>query len=192
MTGQVSDLFLLRGEEYAVAGLSAGEPFDPRAVGLTPSMASTACWRGYQTFLALADGHLVLDALAVNLVEPDDGHRRIAGPPIDGVSPVEPKDGYLLNNLYEGLARRLAYTGGMLLARDFIQERYVHMGFQSPWSYATVLELLFEDGALVAEHDRSERMEVLRAAVDAAGPLLDPRDDAQARALIERSFDRSY
>ncbi|MEM4721362.1 MAG: hypothetical protein QXT73_04810 [Candidatus Methanomethylicaceae archaeon] len=43
---------------------------------------------------------------------------------------------------------RVPFIGKLRLAKDFIQELYVHMGFQKPSAYQTVLDLLFEEGYL--------------------------------------------
>jgi hypothetical protein len=54
MTAQINDKFLYRNREYAVAGISEGDVFDPALLGLEPAGTSTACWRGYQAIFALA------------------------------------------------------------------------------------------------------------------------------------------
>jgi len=43
----------------------------------------------------------------------------------------------------------IEYTGSILLADDFIRERCVHMGFQSPLSYRKVIEFNFQDGHFI-------------------------------------------
>ncbi|MCU0534809.1 MAG: hypothetical protein MUD14_13030 [Hydrococcus sp. Prado102] len=44
----------------------------------------------------------------------------------------------------------------------FIQDLYVHLGFQPAYKYKTVLELIFDGGELIDEADKSEEMERFR------------------------------
>jgi len=130
MTAQINDTFRYRNHEYAVAGISEGELFDPSLLDLEPAGTCTACWRGYQAVFALSDSHLVLDTLHVNLLKPGDVYEREEGPEINGVKPGGPRgERDWFNNHYEGLDYHLEYTGGLLLADGFIKELYVHMGF---------------------------------------------------------------
>lgn len=197
MTAQIDDMFRYRKREYAVAGISEGELFDPSLLGVKPAGAGTACWRGYQAVFALSGSRLVLDTLHVVLLKPGEGYEPEEGPLINGVKPGEPQGEYYdwFNNYYEGLNYHLEYTGGLLLADGFIKELYVHMGFHPAWKYERVVELIFDAGILKEEFDRSERMAEIRQR------FLEPRaeDDSHRRPtedeilrFVERAFDRSY
>jgi hypothetical protein len=197
MTAQINDRFRHCGAEYSLAGISEGELFDPSILDLKPAMASTACWRGYQAIFAVLDSRLVLDTLHVNLPEGErEECRSVQGPAINGVAPTGSREGFdFFNNHYEGLDYYLEYSGGLLIADGFIYDLYVHMGFHPPWKYKTVIELVFEDGVLRKEFDRSERMAKVRQL------MLDfPKDDGDRRIpnrdeiqqFVERAFDRSY
>jgi hypothetical protein len=48
MTAQIDDTFRYRWRQYAVAGVSDGELFDPSLLDLKPAGTCSACWRGYQ------------------------------------------------------------------------------------------------------------------------------------------------
>lgn len=196
MTAQIDDRFVFRGRDYSVAGISEGFLFDPFVLGLHPVGTCTACWRGFQAYYAISDGHLVLDALHVNLLEDGPGFVRVEGPSVNGVTPSAQTDTRdVFNNHYEGLEYPLEYTGGVLLADGFIQELYVHMGFHPAWKYEAVVELVFAGGILTAEYDRSERMAEIRRMLAAGGaPGGPPHEpgEADVREFIERSFDRRY
>ena len=58
--------------------------------------------------------------------------------------------------VYMDVGVRLTFTGKIRIAADFIGELYVHMGFQKPSAFETVIDLSFEDGLLVSTEDRSE------------------------------------
>jgi hypothetical protein len=196
MTAQIDDTFRYQKREYAVAGISEGELFDPSLVDLIPSGTCTACWRGYQAVFALSGSRLVLDALHVNLLKPGEGYEREEGPLINGVKPDESRGEYdWFNNHYEGLEYHLEYTGGLLLADGFIKELYVHMGFHPAWKYERVVELIFDAGILMQEFDRSTQMAEIRQRFLEPQAANDsdrmPTEDEIAQ-FVERAFDRSY
>ncbi len=196
MTAQIDDTFQYHSAEYSVAGISKDKLFDPAIFKLKPMAASTACWRGYQAVFGISDSHLILDALYVNLCKEGEGFQRKQGPVINGIKPITSRGKHdFFNNHYKGLNYRLEYTGGLLLADGFIQDLYVHMGFHPAWKYNTVMELIFENGILTGEFDRSERMAEIRQMIPAS------RDDQERermptkdeiRAFVQRAFDRTY
>ena len=57
----------------------------------------------------------------------------------------------------------VAFTGGLMLGREFVGQGYRTMGSDPPWLYATVHDLTFEDGWLVDSIDRSAEMASARA-----------------------------
>lgn len=201
MTTQIDDKFKYKGKEYSVAGISEPELIDPSsAFGLEPLSVCTACWRGYQACFAVIDSHLVLDDLYVYLFSAEQSEdsdlqeNSVEGeiPEINDVSPIKLEDMDSFNTLYRGLNYQLDYTGGLLIADGFIQGLYVHMGFQKPWKYETVIELLFEEGKLIKKIDQSEKMAEFRE------NLLDPDNTEQQPGYesisqyVDESFDRSY
>jgi len=164
MTAQIPDQYRYEGEVYYLVGLD-GEPiYKPSDFGITTKMASTACWRGYQMFYDCKDGALILDEM----------HARTKDKiPVNGVTPSESVDGDHLsffNTFYENLGLKTNFTGSLLLAKDFITEMYVHMGFPSPDAFRTVLEIHVKDGNIIEVKDLSEMMEERRK----SGGLIKP------------------
>ena len=195
MTAQFNDIFRLKGTEYALAGISGGNLFDPVEFGLNPFMASTACWRGYVATFAIADAQLVLDTLHVNLPpEISAARNQPNGPIINGIQPTPPTNGLnLFNNEYKGLNYRMDYTGSLLLGREFIRELYVHMGFHPAWKYKTVIELTFEKGLLISELDRSTWAEETRQrAQKESANVGTPSTREAITNFVKRAFDRRY
>jgi hypothetical protein len=196
MTAQINDIFRYEGTAYAVAGISEGELFNPATFGMRPAMASTACWRGYQAVFALRDAELVLADLHVNLLQEGEGFRRKAGPAINGVPPTDIEEkSHFFNNHYEGLNLPLDYSGGLLLADGFIRELYVHMGFHPAWKYERVIELVFANGRLSNEFDRSAKMAEIRQlfrATREAEEAGETQSLEEIHAFVARAFDRSY
>lgn len=91
------------------------------------------------------------------------------GPPIFGVLPTY--SGGFSGGIaeYHSLNELIPFSGGILAARDFIQEHYVHMGFHPVWKYRSIRELVFDSGALIVDNDRSIQMAELRAKLPATG-----------------------
>jgi hypothetical protein len=204
MTAQIDDLFRHRRALYSLAGISEGELFDISALGLEPVPTCTACWRGYQALFAVSRSRLVLDRLDVNLMR-GGGEAGSAwaetmepevGPVINGVSPSLAEGEYdLFNNHYTGLKYPLVYSGGVLLAKGFIEDLYVHMGFHPAWKYRTVIELLFDAGVLKEEFVRSDQMAEIRTLITGSSAGLESNREQtfdEITRFIDRAFDRSY
>ncbi|MHC4661293.1 MAG: hypothetical protein ACYS8W_06350 [Planctomycetota bacterium] len=155
MTAQIPDTFLFRRRKYDLIGMTGDEElFDPRSAGMEPVSPHTACWRGFYATYRINKKGVFLDRLAVYLGE--DGDYR----PVNGITHVMDEDAHMA--VYRKINLRIPFTGKMRLARDFIEELYVHMGFQKASAYRTVFDLTFEDGRLVAENDRSDEIEKKR------------------------------
>jgi len=156
MTAQIPDQFQYEGEAYYLVGLEGGTLYKPLDFGISTQMASTACWRGYQMFYDCRDGVLILDHMYART---DD---KIV---VNGVTPTESGNGDQMgffNTFYENLVLKTKYTGSILIAKDFISEMYVHMGFQSPDSFKTVLEIHVKEGNIIEVRDLSGKMEERR------------------------------
>lgn len=190
MTAQVNDTFHYMGKDYTLAEIHGSRLFHPADVGLEPQGACTACWRGYTASFAVVDSHLVLDRLWVSINR--DGSNG-TGPAIDGVNPTN-MDGELsflgFNNCYEGLNRRLRYTGWLLITDGFISDLYSHMGFHPAWKYERGYNLTFKDGRLIRAMDCSEALECRRRAEIES--LDADKGQGSAVARILRAFSRDH
>ena len=81
---------------------------------------------------------------------------------------------------YDGLREPIRFSGGLLLGEGFIEKLYVHMGFHPAWKYKTVREVIFEEGRVTEDLDRSREMKDLRARLTSE-PLQPGLGDGQAR-----------
>jgi hypothetical protein len=153
LIGQISDEFRYNGEEYSLVGINGEGLPVPSDFGMRTKMASTACWRGYQMFYDFVDGELILDGMFVNT---DDAKS------VNGVKPGVSKDSSGFNYIYKNIGLRTNFPGRILIGRDFVQEMYVHMGFQSAESYRDVLEFEVENGNIVNVVNLAEVMEQRR------------------------------
>ena len=159
MTGQIADKFIYRGAAYDMIGVRGGELITPEQFGMTPTAGCTACWRGFYVTYELTSEGLYLRELT--LYEKNDNYK-----PIDGVMPVPVGrnmfDWKIGDMSYSNLNVRVPFTGKIRIAKDFIEERYVHMGFQAPSAYKTVHDVTLKDGKVVDILDRSREVEKLR------------------------------
>jgi hypothetical protein len=165
MTAQFPDQFLINETEYSIAGIHGEPPFDPVKLGMHPISTCTACWRGYVAGFALREDQLVLARLSIQLGKLEEGSAFIpqVGPEINGREPALPVDRHaMFNNVYDPLDLPLQFDGGLLIARDFIQELYVHMGFHPAWKFNEVWELVFDGGHLESAENVSDKVAVLR------------------------------
>ncbi len=158
MTAQVSSSFELDHEHYVIAGVCGEGLYEPVDHGFIPFSADTGCWSGYVCGYGLQGQQLVLKDLSIN------HHllKAIAPPLVNGrePEPSETHTRFLFN--YKNVDLPLSFEGGLLIARDFIHELYVHMGFHPAWKYRHVLELEFVEGHLVKQTDVSTRLNEFR------------------------------
>jgi hypothetical protein len=186
MTAQFSDPVKYRGKRYAIAGKNGTGLFDPATHGLNPVGKCSACWRGFVCTYAVERGELLLDALAVCLDEP--------APALLGAPPGPDEGGNrLFDAVYQGLNHRVPYTGGLLLADGFIKELYVHMGFHPAWKYREVHEVVFRNGSVVQEADRSKEIAEFRR--ELGDHPLEPGSGAKRAEIkrwIEQCFSQEY
>lgn len=54
------------------------------------------------------------------------------------------------------------YSGSLFIATELNEELHAPMGFDPPWNYSIVFELIFENGKLLSSHNRADEMTKLR------------------------------
>lgn len=185
MTAQAGDRFTYNNLEYSVVALSGPVQFDPKDYGITPEAICTACWNGYWCDYNISDKGLILQNLYINS---KDGYY----PEINGVG-VEKENGKKRHNmghhLYKDIGLPIAYSGKIVAGRDFMNQYYIHMGYQRAWAYKILLEFVFEAGALAETIDHSAAAASLREELQTAGDdISSPRSEDEIRKFVEDSF----
>jgi len=146
-----------------VSSTGRGYIFEPENYGFKPRSTCTASHRGFRSVFGLSQGHFSLIQLDISLFSvEEDGWVPVKGMPLNGVEPIFGQSSSLFNNMYRDVGISLDYSGTILIADDFVQELYVHMGFPMAWKYKKVIELTFGSGKLLQKTDRSDEMEKLR------------------------------
>ncbi|MGY5852858.1 MAG: hypothetical protein RTU92_04755 [Candidatus Thorarchaeota archaeon] len=185
MTGQIPDEFRYEGEVYALAGIDGTGLPSPATFSLEPFSTCTACWRGYMMRFDCTDNELILWGMDINLNEAS---------PINGVEPIGPVDypGKLFTHRYENIGYKTQFTGRIMLAKDFIDEMYVHMGFQRAMAYLTIIEIEVKEGDIVSVEDLSDFMakERERDPNERARPQSQSKPDIDD--WIEGTFSQDY
>ncbi len=153
MTAQISDTFIFKCEEHSLIGMKGGDLASPEQFGMEPKMLHTACYRGFYASYELTEEALYLRKLTL---------REMNGNylPIEGIQPA--KEEYQAT--YHGLSVVVPFTGKIRLAKDFIKELYIHMGYQKLTAFKTVLDITLKSGRVVEIKDRSQEMEEKRGA----------------------------
>lgn len=172
-TGQISDTFIFKGNKYSLIGKTDGDLAHPKQFGMNPVMIHTACHRGFYTTYELTDESLILREL---ILREKDGNYL----PISGIKPDTEKKKNKAT--YTGLNIKVNFTGKIRLAKDFIDELYIHMGFQKPTAFKTVLDIALKEGHIVEIKDRSKEMEKKR------GEFKQRFESGELKQSIEESF----
>lgn len=169
MTAQYSDKVMYRSQEYDLAGESGsthvdssaritefdGLYFNPKSYGieLGRDRMSTACYRGYLCTYEIHNDELFLKDL-----------RTIATPSgrLNGVEVSVEGDSDDPEFYFRSVNIPICYSGGIIIADDFIKELYSHMGYHPAWKYREIIELLFDSGKLTEVRDVSDKAEEYR------------------------------
>ncbi|WNG46798.1 hypothetical protein F0U60_23755 [Archangium minus] len=162
MTAQISDSVQYTNRTFSLRGVKGSGLFEPRQHGLNPQMVSTACYRGYICTYDVSNGGLFLEELLLGLEPREElAARHGKGKPLFGRVPryMGQPHGSVV---YEQLHWPTLFSGGLLVATDFIQELSVHTGIHPAWRFKEVHELLFEEGRLVEAFDCSVAMTRVR------------------------------
>jgi len=183
MTGQVPDTIIYKNSSYSLIGVKGEGIPTPLDYDLWPVSPNTANWRGFILTFIIVENHLNLHEMNVTVKE-----TKGKPPVINNVKPKVKKEG-LIHLTYENMKLKTQFTGKILIAKDFIDSMYVHMGFQSPLSFETVIELTFNEGKLESISDLSKLMRDYRKQKISDGKL-EPTGDIQA--WIARTFSLDY
>ena len=193
MTAQISDSLIFHEQGFKLAAVHGEGLFNPAQQGLSPQMLSTACYRGYWCTYAVVDASLSLQELHIGFSpEVTIAARHGKGPLLFEQQPLC-LNGEGRGFTYSNLSAPISFTGGLLIAADFIQELYFHGGFHPAWKFRNVHELVFEGGRLVQARDCSSAMAELREKLE--DPRLGPLSFGAKRELrrwVAECFTRLY
>ena len=183
MTGQIPDKLICRKNLYSIVGLKGVGLPSPLDFGLEPVSPHTANWRGFIMTFIVVEKHLNVHELKVTVKD-----IKKKPPLINEVTPKLEKKG-LIHLTYNKLKLKTQFTGKILIAKDFIDSMYVHMGFQSPVSFETVIELEFGEGDLLSVRDLSNKVKEYRRLNISNGKIRRSHDHI---AWIARTFSLDY
>jgi len=165
MTGQEPDRFYYKDQKLELVGIKGKGLLIPSDFGIETHMGATSCRRGYIMRYKIVENQIILDGFWFNSKIDDL-------PEINGKKPLKlseeesAKEGNYIHSMftheYRDLNMRLQFEGNALLGKDLIRSKYVHMGFQKPSAYKTVLRIYFKDGIIVNVEDKSKETKKVR------------------------------
>ena len=156
MTVQFTDQYIFKNEAYHITALENPLVFDPSDYGAFPVSFCPACARGFYGQYGLREGRLCLRNLYMTTL----GHY----PEIRGVAPEANSQDFFLSlfKVYRGVNIPAAYSGGMFIGRDLVEDFYETTGVQKHYAYKDVYLLKFKDGRLKSARDYSDKMQKIR------------------------------
>ena len=202
-TSQINDGFLFEEMEYKVSAIEYPEKFINiySLLGFKPNEFHTACWRGFIATYAIFENKLVLKNLYTN----NASNLKNKAPKLNNILPDISIDEKWVSEEtrknrrefnYKNINLEIPYTGSIIINKNFILERYVHMGFQSPFSYETVIQIIFDDGKLIFTKDLSNIAKIIRENNKISDISFDKLDDKKwlenKLKWINDSFDLSF
>jgi hypothetical protein len=209
MTTQATDLVLWEELEYRLLGNSGGPLFDPKDQGLRPISVMSANWRGFVCRYAVRAGSLRLDWLLFNTRlerrraenAPTVFGRRAEVAWHDDIFRSFGLDWLGLNSgasemarlLYEDLDVPMAYTGGLLLAKDWVKEAEdLPRHCQRISHYSDVREVILLDGRVTHQYERSSEIAAIRSQMLRTTNAEWSQKSEQFREQITRSLSAAY
>lgn len=164
MTGQEPDRFFYKDQKFELVGIKGKGLLIPSDFGIETHMTATSCRRGYIMRYKIIENQLIVDGFWFSSKSDNL-------PEINGIKPVQlseetaEEEDYMHDMFkyeYRNLNKYLQFKGSIKLAKDLIRSEYVHMGFQSPTAYKTVLKFDFKDGIVVNVEDQSKAIKKAR------------------------------
>ena len=129
----------------------------------------------------MINDQLILEEMCVNVKNP---------PKINDINP-EPGD-HLFKYWYKNLNLKTNFKGKILLAKDFIQSMYVHMGFQRPIAFKTVVEIEVDEGKVISLKDLSKQMEEQRNTNPYEGVQPESNSQKDIEKWVREKFSLEY
>lgn len=182
MTAQITDEYTFNDELYTIIAISDPIDFRPEEHGFQPSAASTACWRGYWCEYRITEEEIYLDKFHVH----QDGAMRY--PVFCGQKAHKSRYKYENMLVYSDLHFVIHFTGSIVLGRGSISKYCVNMGFQRAWAYEKVIELRFENGAVVETVDHSDYVRQIRREIELDPTGFDGKLHADTTEFVKNSF----
>ncbi|MBP0006373.1 MAG: hypothetical protein J7642_22085 [Cyanobacteria bacterium SBC] len=209
MTAQISDRIIYNHRKFYIAIANGHGLFNPADHNIHPVSLSTACYRGFHCTYTIIDDSLYLHEVCLGLNKKNAKLAKLCqGPLLFGQLPTQQeiqKKNYNFmlsewkyqwppsSDSIDRLMASIEFTGGLLIADDFIREMYVHIGFHSIYKYRTVCELIFERGHLVKAIDCTSKIAELHQIIEDREKCLNLRkSQKEALDFLNQCFTLDY
>ena len=180
MTSQVFEaLFydaLSKDQSFTILGLSNGQPYIPGMSGLNPISASSACWSGYSASYGVINNTLCLQHLFINHSEDSITPSTMPPPPINNTEAQLSDVPHIGAWMYSNIELPLDYSGGIIIAKDFLYQ-YGQPTISEPiWQHESVHELIFKKGILYEDNNMNSIAEEYRKRKKSVKSFFDPQE----------------
>lgn len=216
MTPQIPDKVVYSGTEYELSRINGGTLFNPGDYGLHPTIMGSVCHRGFYCEYQVQANGLVLTRAVINTKDevyppilgveavyesrhiiteteakamPLLDDRIVYSRKVDVGSDERKWVVHYLGGIYANLNVSVPFTGGMLLGA-VKRNDWLQMGFSAPECFERLIELMLENGQVIAMHDHSARVAAywdFIAQLD-SDPRVSPRMSTKRRKAIEEEF----
>lgn len=142
MTGPTRDTILYEGELYDIIAVNGDGMITPQMYNMYPGYISKDCKREYISKYVLLDGFLLLADMQIGPLTGETPKR------IQGKTPDE-------SNTYRDANVWSRLTGSLRIARNPKEKRTEQATAKAGAQYATMLDILFQDGEFLLARDIS-------------------------------------
>ncbi len=163
MTIQINDTCFHRKTEFDALYHVGRDIFTPWHLGFTPVSSSTACNRGYVAHFSIIDAQLFLTSIHIGFWPSAALHVKIGEAPI--IYGVPPSASNSCGYLFEGFQTPLTFNGALILGDEYIEDEHSEHSWIPLWDYKYVREVLFENGRVTDDFNRSSEIADLRLKV---------------------------
>ena len=187
MTAQIPDTYIFHEDEYRYVASEPRFDFTPRILGLEPEGRCTGCWRGFWCKYEISDKGFGLKNLYIHTK--DDNYPAVMGIDVSEIEYVDctsyrsvngkwietpsKTEKYLGHREYKNVHFPINYTGNILIGKNFLDNYYLHIGYQKFYTYKTLIEIVVTDGKIIKIFDRSEIAKLVREKIDATVKEID-------------------
>lgn len=154
MAAQIFYIFLINNDRYVLIGRAGDDLVSPEQLGAWQSEPHVSCHRNLCAIYELTMDTLYFRGI-IHIGE-NENYKSIGG-----TVPSTSSCQAAFNDLNEAIY----FNGKIRLAKEFIKEPYINMGYQKALAFRTVLDITLKDGQVVKVKNRSGEMEQKRDAL---------------------------
>jgi hypothetical protein len=176
MAAQIFYTFLINGSQYILIGMSGGDLASPEQFGMQMPDLHDGCNQVfYHAMYEFTWDTLYLKELTFR--EKNENY-------ISSGGTGQTKYFHQAANCTPNAS--ISFTGKIRLAKEFIKEPYINMGYQKAMAFKTVLDITLKDGQVIKVKNRSLEMEQKRGALKQCYKPLNRQEYSKSLNKLEK------